>query len=303
MLGGITVGNLFQDQKVFDVVVWAEPGLRDSVSDIEQLLIDTPDGRRVRLGDVADVQTVSTDAAIRHASATRFVEITANVSGRSVGDAASDVEAVLDDVAFPLDHHAELLGDQAARQDASTRLIAIGIAVAIAIFLLLQAAFRSWSLALVAFVSIAVALSGALVATLIDGGTVTIGTIAGLLAVGALATRAIVLLLAHLQDLRRRDGMALGPDLVVRGVRDRLVPTVLSALATIAALAPIAVLGDATGLEIVGPAVVAVIGGVLSTAAVVLFAIPAVYLRLSPSADADDWEDEMFEKSPVLTKG
>ena len=206
MLGGITVGNLFQEQKVFDVVVWGAPQIRESVEDIEQLLIETPDGRYLRLADVADVDIVPDDAVIRHESASRFVEVTADVDGRSVGDVADEVDALIKEIEFPLDHHAELMGLQQERQDARGELIAVIVAAAIMMFLLLQAAFRSRSLALVAFAAIPVALSGAAVATLVGGGEITLGSIAGLLAVLGVATRGTVVMMVGLLHLQRSAG-------------------------------------------------------------------------------------------------
>ena len=91
------------------MVVWGTPGIRQSMGDIEKLLIDTPDGGTVRLGDVAEVRNVPNDAVIRHESVTRYVELTADVSGRDVGDVNRDVDAVVAGLSFPLDHHAEVL--------------------------------------------------------------------------------------------------------------------------------------------------------------------------------------------------
>ena len=66
MLSGIQVGNLFEEQKVFDVVVWSTPETRNSLTSIRDLLIDTPSGGQVRLGDVAEVRIVPAASVIRH---------------------------------------------------------------------------------------------------------------------------------------------------------------------------------------------------------------------------------------------
>ena len=81
LMGGITVGNLFEQQKVFDVVVWGAPEIRQNEDDIENLLIDTPNGGHVRIGDVADVRVAPNPAVIRHESVARHLDVTADVDG------------------------------------------------------------------------------------------------------------------------------------------------------------------------------------------------------------------------------
>ena len=123
LLSGLVVGNLFEEQKVFDVAVWGVPEIRASETDVENLLIDTPSGELVPLGAVADVRIVPNPAVIRHESVDSYVDVTANVSGRDVGAVAGDVETALDAVEFPLEHHAEILGgfeEQARRARASS---------------------------------------------------------------------------------------------------------------------------------------------------------------------------------------
>ncbi len=189
LLSGLVVGNLFEQQKVFDVVVWGAPELRDTESDVSSLLIDTPRGGLVPLGEVADVRTVDNPSVIRHESVQTYVDVTASVSDRGVGDVADDVDAALAQVEFPLEHHAELLGGFADEQAARSRVIAVAVAALIGVFLLLQAAFASWRLAIVAFLTLPVALAGGALAALIGGGDITLGTLAGFIAVLTLAVR------------------------------------------------------------------------------------------------------------------
>ena len=75
LLSGLRVGSLFEKQKVFDVVVWANPESRRSLSSVQNLMIDTPTGGRVRLGDVADVRVRPTSPVIEHQDVSRFVDV------------------------------------------------------------------------------------------------------------------------------------------------------------------------------------------------------------------------------------
>ena len=300
LLGGITAGNLFEQQKVFDVVVWGTPGIRQSMGDIEKLLIDTPDGGTVRLGDVAEVRNVPNDAVIRHESVTRYVELTADVSGRDVGDVNRDVDAVVAGLSFPLDHHAEVLAGYADRAADQARLIAVALTAALVVFLIFQSAFRSWRLAALASVAMAVCLVGGLLGTLVTGGNVTLGVVVGLIAVAGLAARGVVGTIGGLLHLERRERVPFGPELVLRGTRERLAPTVTSVLAIAVALAPVAVTGGTAGLEILHPAAITILGGLVSTTLVTLFVLPVIYLRLGSVPDVDSWADDLYAPSAEM---
>jgi Cu/Ag efflux pump CusA len=293
LLSGLVVGNLFEEQKVFDVAVWGSEEIRQTPADVESLLIDTPDGRLVSLGEIADVRLVPNAAAIRHESVESYVDVGADVAGRDVGAVAADVERALRQVQFPLEHHAEVLGGFQEEAAARSRVIAIAVAGLIVIFLLLQAAFGSWRLAVVAFVALPAALAGGVLATLFAGGDITLGSAAGLVAVLGFAARGMVALVRHYQRLQR-DGQEFGRDLVVRGTRERLVPILTSTLASAAALIPFAVSGGSAGLEIVGPMSGVILGGLVTATLVNLVAIPAAYLRYGHVAERDAAEEDLF---------
>ncbi len=93
LLSGILVGNLFEEQKVFDVVVWGKPELRSDITAIEELLIDTPSGFQVPLAEVADVRIAPAITVIERDAVSRYVDVQANVSGRSVDDVTADIES------------------------------------------------------------------------------------------------------------------------------------------------------------------------------------------------------------------
>ena len=147
LISGLPVGNLYEEQKVFDVVVWGGPAIRQSLSDLEQLLIDTPSGGQVRLGEVAKVHIAPDPAAIDHNSVSRSLDITAVVNGRSAADVSREVTSRLRGMAFPYEYHAEVLGDATQRQTHEIRVAAIASVVVLLSFLILQAATGSWGLA------------------------------------------------------------------------------------------------------------------------------------------------------------
>jgi Cu/Ag efflux pump CusA len=294
LLQGIQVGSIFERQKVFDVVVQGVPETRESVASVRGLLLDTPRGGHVRLGDVADVRLARAPTVIERDAVSRHIDLVAGVSGRSAEAVAADVEARLAAVTFPIEYHAEVLTESTGEEAGATRMIGLAVAAAIAALLLLQAAFGSWRLGLVAFLSLPLALLGGVLAALAAGGEVSLGALVGFLALLALAARAAVALLAQLQRLQREEGEPPGPALVVRGARERAAPVLATAAAVAVVMAPLAILGARPGLEIVGPMAVVVLGGLLTTTLVALFVLPAVYLHAAPRPESSLVVDDVL---------
>ena len=190
------------------------------MASVRNLLIDRPDGGHVRLGDVADVRVAQTPAVIKRDAVSRYLDVEADVSGRSVGDVANDIEDRLADLSLPLEYHAEVLQQTTGEEINSGRMLAFALGCAIAIFLLLQAGFGGWRLAVLAFVTVPVALAGGAVAALIDGAELSLGSLIGFLALFGIATRSGMVLIRHFQRPRaRRRARRSAPDLVAPGSR------------------------------------------------------------------------------------
>jgi CzcA family heavy metal efflux pump len=297
LLNGITVGSIFQEEKVFDVVVRAEPRVRGSLTDIRRLLIDTPGGGHVRLAKVADVRVRPTPAVIERESSQRRVDVSANVSGRSVGDVRKDVRDRIRDLQFPLEYHAEAIG--AASGDEATLSGVLGwvIVVAIGIFLLLQAAFRSWRLAGLAFATLPLSIVGGLLASLIDGTSFSVGALIGLFAVFAIAARNVIALIDRYQRLEQLDGIGHGSELVIQGSEERLAPIVTTAFVTGLAVLPFLFLGSPAGLEVVHPMALVILGGLVTSTLLSLFVVPTLYLRFGAGArSARTAADELMHR-------
>jgi Cu/Ag efflux pump CusA len=294
-LSGVTVGNIFEEQKVFDVTVWSTPATRHSLGNIADLLIDTPGGGKVRLGDVASVKLVPSPTVIRHADVSRYVDVTAAVRGRPLDAVTQDVQERLRGIQFPLEHHAAVRGAYAAQRQQRQRVLSLAVAAAIVVLLLLQAAFASWRLAWLVFLSLPLDLvGGALAALAFNGGELTsLGSFAGLFTVLAIAVRNGVLLVGHLQRLQREQGAESEEseeELVLRGTRERFAPTALTALAVGLPLVSLLLLGSIPGLEVVRPLAVVILGGLVTTTLVGLLLVPILYLRLAPRTQPETSE-------------
>ena len=282
---GIEVGSLFVDQKVFDVIVQGVPEVRQNLGDIENLPIDTPNAGLVRLADLATVKIAPNPSVIKHESVTRSLDVHATLDGDADGTVGK-IKDTIAGVSFPLEHHAEILGDRADRNSAREGFIFFVIGVALAAFLLLQAAFNSWRLAAVVFVTLPTAVAGGALAALLNGGTVTIGSVVGFLAVLGIALRFTVLLVRRYQhpdpDALTDEPEPVSLRLVIDATRERVLPILTTVAVGAAILVPIVVAGPEAGTEIIHPMAVVLIGGLITAALYALFIVPVLYLQHAP---------------------
>jgi Cu/Ag efflux pump CusA len=283
LISGLAVGNLYEEQKVFDVVVWGGPAIRQSLSDLESLLIDTPSGGHVRLGDVAKVRIAPDPVAIDHNSVSRSLDVTATVNGRSAADVAQDVTSRLRGTSFPYEYHAEVLGDASQQQASHYRVAAIAAVVVLLSFLILQAATGSWGLAAALLVTLPVAVVGGVLVAPFVGGVASIGVLAALFALLALAIRQALVFVRRAREIG--DGPETTPDQAVRQAQRELAPSVIGVTLIVAAImvAP-AVIGRTAGLEAFHPFAVSMLVGLVTATAVSLIAVPTFYLAIANRA-------------------
>jgi Cu/Ag efflux pump CusA len=273
LTSGLIVGNLYEQSKIFDVVVWGTPNSRSDLTELGNLLIGTPTGRMVPLKSVATVAIRPEPAAITHDDVLRDVEVAAKVTG-DPGAAFDAVKQRLAAVPMPYEYHAEVFGNAATAQADLLRALGYAAAALAGIFLLLQAAVASWRRAGLMLLSLPLSVAGGVLAAPLAGGLWSIGSLAGLLAVLALAIRGCVLLGYRITE-RERAGPA-GPGAVREVARERTVPVLQSVLITAGVLAPVASLGSRPGLEFLHPLAVTMLGGLVSLLLVQLLVLPAL---------------------------
>ena len=207
LVNGALVGEIYEDQKVFGVVVRGERDLCTDVVSLQRLLIDTPSGAQVPLGDVADVAIVPTPNEIQREGASRRIDVTCNATGRDLGRVAREIEErVLEDVAFPVGYHPEFLGEYAEARASRQRILLVSALAFLAILLVLYVDFQSWRLSLLMILSLPVALLGGIAGTHLAGGVVSLGSLVGFVTVLGIAARNAIMLISHyrhMQDRRR----------------------------------------------------------------------------------------------------
>ena len=298
LLEGIQVGSIFGKQKVFDVTVQGTPATRTSVAAVRNLLIDGPHGTYIRLGDVASVTVKPAPDVIKRDAVSRRIDVVADINGRSESAVQKDVEARLAATTFPLQYHAEVLKDSTSSELGATAVIVSAIGALIAMFLLLQAALRSWRVAGLAFLTLPAALVGGLLASLAHGTTLSLGALLGLLATLAVAVRGTIVLAGAIRR-REDDGSVPGAALVQRVAREQFAPIAAAALVTAVFLLPFEVLGTRVGLEILHPLATVLLGGIVTATLMTLLVLPAVYAGYAGHIQRDPTEDLLYRWAGV----
>ena len=287
------VGEIYRDQKAFDVAVWGEPAVRNNIHALRDLMIQAPTlggalpssgswsgaGAPVRLGDIADVDIVPAPNEVKRENGQRRLDVTMNVAGADLGTVAQAVDAAVAKVPFATGYHPQVLGEYAALKDSRQRLWSIGAFCLIGILLLVWIEFRSRRITALVGVSLPFALVGGVAAVALTGGVLSLGSLVGFVTVIGIAARNGIMLLSHYQHLERHEGVAFGRELVLRGAEERLVPILMTAACAGLALVPLIVAGNAPGHEIEHPMAIVTLGGLISSTALNLLLLPALYAR------------------------
>jgi CzcA family heavy metal efflux pump len=280
IMAGDEVSDIHLNNKVWDIIAWSTPAARNSLTAVREMPIDTPGGGHVALGQVAKVSVQPTPNLIDREDGSRRIDVSLNVKGRDVGSVVGDVNRQLKTVRFPPEYHAEVLGEFAERQAVQQRLFVYGLAAAFGVFVLLQTCLGKLRVAALSFVMLPFALVGGVLAALMTGGLISLGSMVGFLTVFGIAARNGILLINHYQHLEEEEGEPFGPELVLRGSRERLAPILMTALATGLALLPLVMSGEIPGAEIEYPMAIVILGGLITSTLLNLFLLPALYLRI-----------------------
>ena len=291
LLGRIQVGNLFQDQKVFSVVVWGRPDVRQSLTDVSQLLIDTPDGGSVPLSEVASVRIKPAELVINRDAVSRYVDVGVTVSGRDSNLARAEIDNVIQHVKMPKEYHAEMVSEGGSWVGGQWRLIGPIVAAAALIFLFLQAALSSWRLAILIVITLPAALVGGILVAALGGGVMSFAALMGLIAVFTFSVRNDIALIRHAQSIAAKAPTESKQTPMLRGARELAMPIAASALVTAAALLPLAVAGNVAGLEVLHSLAAVILGGLVSATLFTLFVLPALCTGINYTAEPDPLSD------------
>lgn len=281
LIKGTKVGEIYQEQKIFDVMVWGVPAVRHDVAALQTLLLDVPSGGHVPMEDVADVYVAPTPNQITREASSRHIDVSCNVRGKDLGSVARDIAAKVEAVDFASGYHPEILGEYAERQQSKNRLLAVAALSVIGIFLILYADFDSLRLSLLVILCLPFALTGSILSAFCSGGVLSLGSMIGFVTVLGIAARNSIMLISHYRHLEMEENLSFGKELILRGALERLAPILMTTLTTALALIPIVLGGNRPGYEIEHPMAVVILGGLLTSAIMNLLFMPALYWKFA----------------------
>ncbi|WP_323003991.1 efflux RND transporter permease subunit [Denitromonas sp.] len=277
---GLEVSRVLEGQAAFDLVVRFDPKSINSVDAIASTLITTASGARLPLSAVAEVRKDRGPNLVSRENVQRKIVVMANVAGRDLASVVEELRArVSQNVAFPTGYHVEYGGQFESAAEATRTLSILSVAVIAGIFLLLYLAFRSARDAVVVMLNLPLALIGGVVGMYLADGVLSVASLIGFITLFGIATRNGVMLIAHVRHLRETEDIVDPVELVVRGATERLVPILMTALATGLALVPLALAAGQPGSEIQAPMAMVILGGLASATVLNMVVVPALYLR------------------------
>jgi CzcA family heavy metal efflux pump len=277
-LAGEVVSLIYDKGKSFDLTVKVDDNNRNTVAGIADLMIDTSDGRRAPLSDVAEIKSSMGPNTISRENVKRKIVISANIAGRDLRSVVNDIRDRIDQqVQLPEGYHIEYGGQFESEQAASRTLLITSLMAVAVIFLLLFNEFRSVKLSAIILINLPLALIGGVFGLLLTTGEISIPSVIGFISLFGIATRNGMLLINRYNHLQAEEGLSIY-DSVVRGSLDRLNPILMTALTSALALVPLALNGDLPGNEIQSPMAKVILGGLLTSTLLNGFIVPIVYV-------------------------
>jgi Cu/Ag efflux pump CusA len=325
---GRVVSTVLDEERYFDLVVWYDESARSDPAAIARTILDTPSGRKVALGQVADVREATGPNTLNREHVQRRVVVACNVQGRDLGSVVADIRRAVQPVeeklrALPGSYRIEYGGQFEAQQQAGARLTVLAVMSVVGVFLLLWKCLESWVAALqVLLVNIPLAALGSVVALLIvnrptaealhaapwwqwpqvwaGATTLSMAHWVGFITLIGIVSRNGIMMISHYIHLMKYEGEPFGEEMIVRGSLERLAPVLMTATTAIIGLVPLALGTGQVGKEILAPLAIVVIGGLLDSTLMDQIVTPAVFYLFGrkvyqgraagPTADAV-WDD------------
>jgi CzcA family heavy metal efflux pump len=276
---GSTVGQTFQGTRTVDVVALLPDKVRNQPAQVQNLMVTSPLGP-VPLSQIAHIEVTTDRYSIQHDSGQRLVTVTFNVSGRPLQDVVNEAQQLIThSVALPPGVYAQFTGAAEAELRTRNELLLYSALALVVIVMILFISFHWRANSWLVLANLPFALIGSVFAIWVTGLGISLGTVVGLVTVFGISARNAILQLAHYEHLVEIEGASWGPELVLRGANERLVPILMTAAVTALGLAPLAFGMSRPGQEIEGPMAVTVLGGLLSSTLLNLIVLPALAQR------------------------
>lgn len=273
---GEKLSEIFEGQRSFDLVLRLNKNYTESIEQVKSALIDTGDGSKIPLEDVAEIVSAGGPNAISRENVQRKIVVSANVSGRDLKSVVDEIKSNINkDITLPEGYRIEYGGQFESAESASRTLFAASILAVCIIFLLLYGEFKNLTLSAIVLVNLPLALIGGVFAVFFTSGIISIPSIIGFITLFGIATRNGILLISKYRQMQH-DNLSLH-DTIVNGSTDRLSPILMTALTAALALIPLVFNGDKSGNEIQSPMAVVVLGGLLTSTLLNIYVVPVIY--------------------------
>lgn len=273
---GEKVSDIYEGQKSFDLIVRLNKDYTGSMEGIKNALIETADGKKVPLNQVADIVSASGPSSISRENVQRKIVVSANVTGRDLLSVVNEIKAQINtNIELPEGYRVEYGGQFESEARASRTLLFAFIVAIMLIFLILFQEFRNAKLSGIILLNLPLALIGGVFTIFFTTGIISIPVIIGFITLFGIATRNGILLVSNYKHLQSK-GVSLH-ETIIKGSADRLNPILMTALTAALALIPLALNGDATGNEIQSPMAKVILGGLLTSTLLNIYIVPIVY--------------------------
>ena len=277
---GTTAGRIFRENQVVNAVVVLPPELRRSIEQVRDLTLRNPEGRMLRLADVADVELTNGRYKILHYGGKRLQTVTGNVAGHDLADFEREVKRrVAEEVKLAPGNFITFGGTAEAQARARGDLIAHSLLAGVGIFVLLYVAFRNLHNLAITFLNLPFALFGGVIAVLATGGWLSLGSLVGFVTLFGITLRNSIMLVSHYQHLVDAEGAKWSKETALRGAQERLPSILMTALVTALGLLPLALGSGQPGREIEGPMATIIVGGLVTSTLLNLVILPTVLLH------------------------
>jgi Cu/Ag efflux pump CusA len=277
---GATVGQVYDQNRVFNVVGLLSPAERHLPETVATLPLRNDDGLRVQLGRVADVYETSGRYSIAHEGTRRRQAVFCGVEGRDLTSFVAELrQALATQITFPEGTYAVVGGASEAREAAVRDILAMSTIAGVGILLLLFVAFRTIRNTLLVLANLPFACVGGVLAAFVTGGSLSVGSLVGFVTLFGITTRNSIMMVSHFEHLVAHEGETWGLAAAIRGASERLTPVLMTALVTALGLLPLAIGSGQPGKEIEGPMAIVILGGLVTSTALNLLVLPTLAVR------------------------
>jgi CzcA family heavy metal efflux pump len=285
MASGVhVVSQVNEGQAVFDLVVRFDAQAPQTIEALRELRIKTPSGAEVPMRALASIRRDRGPSEIGRENVQRKLVVSCNAAGRDVVGLVRDIQTVVDKLKLPAGYRVEYGGQFDSAEAATKSLAGLAVLCMFGVLGLLYSAFGSLRDALLVMLNLPLALIGGVVGVFAMGGVLSVASLVGFITLFGIATRNGIMLVSHIRHLMIVEGVLDLDEAVRRGASERLIPILMTALAAGLGLVPLVLSAGAPGSEIQAPMAVVILFGLLSSSALNMFVVPALYRRFGALA-------------------